>query len=145
MRTLDHQPATASATGRFPALFRPTGLLFLCLALCGLSARVQGSSVASSLQLQHSSQRGDSQAVWQLFSSCAPTPSSSFRIDGVRNLAYGDDSIIRAITDPAPVQPFGPAQAFLTQVASPVPEPGTNLFIAFAVVSLSCLWTYIRG
>ena len=48
------------------------------------------------------------------------------------------------VTNGGPVEQYGQVQEFLTQVASPVPEPGTNLLIGLALVSLSCFWSYVR-
>jgi hypothetical protein len=97
-------------------------------------------------QFQPSSQYGDIQAtIWQLLSSSEFTPSSSFwSNEALNNYTSCDYTNFRIVTNLGPVQPSGQVQEFLTQVASPVPEPGTNLLIGFALVSLGCSWKYAR-
>jgi hypothetical protein len=101
---------------------------------------------AAWLSLQFASQPtwqyGDIQAtIWQLFSTNAPTPSSSWWLQQARSnyasTSYGD---FRIVTNTGPVQQFGQVQEFLTRLQSTaVPEPSAQVSIGLVLIGASCM------
>ncbi len=113
---------------------------------------------AAWLSLQYTSQPvaeyGDIQAtIWQLFSSTAPTPSSSYWLEQAQSnyasVNYGDFVVI---TNTGPVERTGQVQEFIAQLpsnerlefsdptqANVAPEPGTQGMIGLVLVGAGWL------